>query len=210
MTFTKPLSYNLKFLRKSASLTQEAMAKKSGLSYRLYQKLEQGLGNPTLHTITKISQAFEVTISNLIQLHQIRLEHDEDQFVEKFKKFFTDSKHSAGIRTTEGHVIWGNKMLQTRLNRQQGHGLDLKKNFIGEYKTLFQFQLECERNGIILPYLSAIPDNDGKMEIKRWYPTLIHPKSGLEARMVAVYMIDPLEDTQKGYYRYCQTLLNCI
>ena len=61
------LAKNLKKFRKSAGLTQETLAQKSGVSYNAVIKLEQGMiTNPTLDTLTKIANVFNVELDELV------------------------------------------------------------------------------------------------------------------------------------------------
>lgn len=41
-------------------LTQEALAERSGLSYKFVGEVERGKGNPTLTTISKLAKALEI------------------------------------------------------------------------------------------------------------------------------------------------------
>jgi transcriptional regulator with XRE-family HTH domain len=58
----------IKKWRKKRELTQEGLARKADIPYATLAKIESGaINNPTLDTITKISQGLEVTIDNLIK-----------------------------------------------------------------------------------------------------------------------------------------------
>lgn len=47
-------------------LTQEQLAERSGLSYKFIGEVERGRGNPTLTTISRLSVALGVRISDLV------------------------------------------------------------------------------------------------------------------------------------------------
>ena len=60
------LAQGVKELRKSKGLSQEELAKKSGLSLRTIQRLENGETEPTGETIKRVSTILNVTPSELI------------------------------------------------------------------------------------------------------------------------------------------------
>ena len=60
------LSKNIKKLRKKLKLSQEDLAKKAGITYSTLIKIESGLNkNPTLETITKLAEVFNVKLDDL-------------------------------------------------------------------------------------------------------------------------------------------------
>ena len=64
---TIELATNLQKLRKDKGLTQEELAKESGVAYTTLVKLEQGiLVNPTLKILQKLADVFKITIDELI------------------------------------------------------------------------------------------------------------------------------------------------
>ncbi|HPQ44218.1 MAG TPA: helix-turn-helix transcriptional regulator [Syntrophales bacterium] len=60
----RQLGLRLKELRLNRGLRQEDL-EKWGFSYRYYGKMERGLVNPTLDTLLKLCEIFEVTLSDL-------------------------------------------------------------------------------------------------------------------------------------------------
>lgn len=61
------LSQNIRKLRKKQKLSQEAVAKKVGITYSTLAKLESGANkNPTLDTLWKIADSFEVSLDYLV------------------------------------------------------------------------------------------------------------------------------------------------
>lgn len=60
-------SHRLRKLRTEAEITQEELARKSGISVKYIQNLESSdPKNPTLETLEKIAKALDVTIANLL------------------------------------------------------------------------------------------------------------------------------------------------
>jgi len=63
------LAKNMQILRKDKGLTQEELAKESGIAYTTIVKLEQGLlDNPTLKTLQKLADVFKISIDELIKI----------------------------------------------------------------------------------------------------------------------------------------------
>jgi transcriptional regulator with XRE-family HTH domain len=60
------LAQEVKELRKGKTLSQEELAKKSGLSLRTIQRVENGETEPTGETLKRISSALDVTTNELI------------------------------------------------------------------------------------------------------------------------------------------------
>ena len=61
------LSTNIKKLRKELNLSQEQLAQRAGVTYSTLTKIEGGsIKNPTLETIKKIADAFNVCIDDLV------------------------------------------------------------------------------------------------------------------------------------------------
>lgn len=65
---------NLKELRLSFGLTQKEMADEIGTSQQAYGRLENGINSPTLRTIEKIAELFDVPISKLVSNNTIQIE----------------------------------------------------------------------------------------------------------------------------------------
>lgn len=57
---------NLKYLRKSRSLTQQELADVLGISRQGYAKYENNLGEPDISTLIKLADYFDVTVDSLI------------------------------------------------------------------------------------------------------------------------------------------------
>jgi transcriptional regulator with XRE-family HTH domain len=62
------LSEKIKELRKKKNLSQQKLATKSGLAYNTITKIEQNCAtHPTIQTIMKIADVFEISIDELIE-----------------------------------------------------------------------------------------------------------------------------------------------
>lgn len=65
------LSKTIKELRKKTGWSQQKLAEKSGLSYSVITKIEQGTSKqPTIQTIIKLANAFNVSLDNLLSRRQ--------------------------------------------------------------------------------------------------------------------------------------------
>jgi len=61
------IEQRIKQLRKKAGWSQQRLAEKSGLSYTVITKIEQGVAKrPSIQTMVKLADAFRVTIDELI------------------------------------------------------------------------------------------------------------------------------------------------
>lgn len=65
----KELEYIAEFLksrRKALGLSQEAFAKQSGLSLTLVRDIERECANPTLSTLVKLAEIFDMRVAELL------------------------------------------------------------------------------------------------------------------------------------------------
>ena len=61
------LAKSVKEYRRQKGLTQQKLAKKTGLSFNTITKIEQGIGDsPTLKTLVKLADALGVSIDELV------------------------------------------------------------------------------------------------------------------------------------------------
>ena len=63
----KRLVMRLKRLREERGLTQELLAKRSGVSHGYLARLEIGMHDPSLSTLAKLAKALKVTVGELVQ-----------------------------------------------------------------------------------------------------------------------------------------------
>jgi transcriptional regulator with XRE-family HTH domain len=66
-TLTKTLAMRLKRLRGARSLTQEQLAKRSGVSHGYLARLEVGMHDPSLSTLAKLAKALGVPVTTLLE-----------------------------------------------------------------------------------------------------------------------------------------------
>ncbi len=208
MNSTRPLGYNLKIMRLSLGKSQDAMAELCGISLRLYQGLETGKGNPTISTLNRIATTFKKTASDLLRLTIIKTELKQEDFIKKFKSEFENISVAARLQNLDGVVLWTNKTSKA-IDNITSLPLDLMENLPEHSKVLLRSQLECERRGLILPYLNSITNKDGKEIILRYYPVHIIPAQSFTPFFSAVYFTFPREDCEANYYKFCETLINC-
>lgn len=65
----KELGRNVRAVRLKNSLTQEELARKSGLTVQVISRLERGVGNPWFTTLMKISTALNVSLPKLTRFN---------------------------------------------------------------------------------------------------------------------------------------------
>jgi len=63
---TKRLAMCLKRLREERGLTQERLAKRSGVSHGYLARLEIGMHDPSLSTLAKLAKALRVSVAELV------------------------------------------------------------------------------------------------------------------------------------------------
>lgn len=63
----KRLSVRLKRLREERELTQEKLAKRSGVSHGYLARLEIGMHDPSLSTLAKLAKALKVSVAELLE-----------------------------------------------------------------------------------------------------------------------------------------------
>ena len=64
---SKILSKNLKKLRQQAGLSQDQMARKAGIPYSTYLKIENGtVPNPSIQNVLNIAEALGVSLDELV------------------------------------------------------------------------------------------------------------------------------------------------
>lgn len=64
---TKRLAMRLKRLREDCELTQEQLAKRSGVSHGYLARLEIGMHDPSMSTLVKLAKALKVTVAKLVE-----------------------------------------------------------------------------------------------------------------------------------------------
>jgi transcriptional regulator with XRE-family HTH domain len=62
----KRLAMRLKRLREERGLTQDRLAKRSGVSHGYLARLEIGMHDPSLSTLKKLAKALKVTVAELV------------------------------------------------------------------------------------------------------------------------------------------------
>jgi transcriptional regulator with XRE-family HTH domain len=63
----KRLGGRLKRLREDRGVTQQQLAKKSGLSHGYIARLEIGMHNPSLSTLAKLAKALKVSVAEFVR-----------------------------------------------------------------------------------------------------------------------------------------------
>jgi transcriptional regulator with XRE-family HTH domain len=63
----KRVAMRLKRLREERGLTQEQLAKRSGMSHGYLARLEIGMHDPSLSTLAKLAKALKVPVGELVE-----------------------------------------------------------------------------------------------------------------------------------------------
>ncbi len=211
-SFSKTLAHNLRAYRAEKGFTQNEVAKKSGISFRLYQQLESGTSNPTLQSVHALACTFEISAAQLLSLRSTRTELSAEAFVEKFAQAFENLPLGACIRTHEGVVTYYNPTAARAFGQDPTsprNPISLLEMHTGASRETLRAQLTAEKNGLAFPYINTWVDSKtGEKFILRFFPCLILPSKGTTPYYSAVYFADATHDTQNEYYRFCSKLLN--
>lgn len=63
------LATHLKNRRKQAGISQEELARQTGISLTLIRDIERRAANPTLSSLIKIAEAFDISVAELLDFH---------------------------------------------------------------------------------------------------------------------------------------------
>ena len=63
------LASHLKIRRKQAGISQEELARQTGISLTLIRDIERKAANPTLSSLAKIADAFDISIAELLDFN---------------------------------------------------------------------------------------------------------------------------------------------
>lgn len=93
---------NLKYLRKSKSITQQELADLLGISRQGYAKYENDLGEPDISTLIKLADYFDVSVDSLIG----RTSNDEILNTVKLSSFCNELLQSDNELIDKIITIW--------------------------------------------------------------------------------------------------------
>jgi len=93
---------NLKYLRKSRSITQQELADVLGISRQGYAKYENDLGEPDISTLIKLADYFDVTVDSLIG----RTSNDDILNTVKLSDFYKELYQSDNESIDKIITIW--------------------------------------------------------------------------------------------------------
>ena len=93
---------NLKYLRKSRSLTQQEIADVVGISRQGYAKYENDLGEPDISTLIKLADYFDVSVDSLIG----RTSNDAILNTVKLSSFYNELLQSDNESIDKIITIW--------------------------------------------------------------------------------------------------------
>lgn len=116
------LAQGVKDLRKRKGLSQEDLAKESGLSLRTIQRVENGESEPTGETIKRISSVLNISTDELIYWHS------DKEILRKTVKTKFEYLH-----------IYDNKLLLTKTKEVSDLVEDYSKSVNNVFKTLMVF-----------------------------------------------------------------------
>jgi transcriptional regulator with XRE-family HTH domain len=74
-----PFGAYVKRLREAHGLTQEALAVRCGLSADTIRRLEHGAFSPSLHTIRKVAQGFDLSVAQLFEGFEVEVDRQDEE-----------------------------------------------------------------------------------------------------------------------------------
>lgn len=83
----KQLGKRIKQIRKTAKLTQERLAEKTGLSIEYISRIERGIAQPSLKTIEKMVEVLNVEVRSFFDFKAPVLFRDKNQEANKKKEY---------------------------------------------------------------------------------------------------------------------------
>ena len=202
------LAYNVRLYRREMQISQQVLAQRAGLSFRLIQNVESGTTNPSLETISLLAKCFKITVSRLLELHAIQLENDDKDFLSRFESVFTSFKLAVKIRDLDGNLIWSNSAMASLTGVSITEIQTLSSI---EVRAIVKSQLQSEKRGVAFPYTIFYqhPKNSDSL-VLRFHPTLIFKKGVSLALFSAEYISDLDQDCTSNYYDFCTNLFRCI
>ena len=95
MNIQMTLGQQVRALRRQRRLTQEQLAELAGVSLQHIGEIERGQGNPTLNSLVKLSDALDISLSELFE--------NSEQY--KSEKEMRDLLHQLHLRQTELRLL---------------------------------------------------------------------------------------------------------
>ena len=205
------LSHNLRSRRQELGFSQKQFAKNVGLSYRLYQRLEAGDGNPTLGSLSNISKKFNIDLTELLRLRSLRINCPVEDFLSEFQQSFERAQFAVAVRTVDGLILWANTCtMQLHGVTPDQYPIHANDVLTPEAAKIFHEQLMCERLGIVHPYVNSAKHSDGKIVHMRYFPTLIYEKQKKTPKCTVVYLSDVHSYADEIYYHFSESLIRSV
>jgi len=117
----------LRFLRKERSLTIEALAKMSGVSFAVISKLERNQTNPGLEIVKQLSSALHISASELIAMAEVKSYEVRGQ-----DAYDSDGFHFERVVYNNAKIITVTGMAGKSLSHPEAHEDDTEIVFVRE------------------------------------------------------------------------------
>ena len=133
---------NLKKLRKSKDLTQEALADFLGMSFQAISKWERGETYPDITMLPTIASFFGVTVDSLLGTNEIENENKANEYNEEYLRLCNERKYDEAreLMKKASHEFPGNYEILSRYFAALTNNHDYKD---GEY--LISIKPEMQR-----------------------------------------------------------------
>lgn len=152
-------AHRLKWLRERASLSQQFIAEKLGISQTYYSKFESGKGQPNLETLVKLPDIFGESLDFLLGL--------TDLDSNGTKMYYELLNQRGDIRSIERTLAEDIELLDTLEEISEDRRISSilrRKRRITEKRALYQNKLNE-----LVQYLNMVPDVDlEKLDTDYW------------------------------------------
>lgn len=203
------LAYNIRERRKILGETQEYVAEKAGISYRAYQSLESGRGNPSIKTLEALASFYKLTVSRLFELTMVRTQHLHF-FALQIKKNFADAKSAVYMWDMEGTILWGNHAYREITGITDVFPFDMMRRLSPPLKEIFRCHLDAQKRGLVHPLVKIIEAKDGDRQMIRTYGIIVCEKNYSYPTINIGHASPSSSDSEAFHYDFCEKILDLI
>lgn len=184
------IANNVRWLRVKSQLTQAQMAEKIGMNYRYYQNFEGGKLNPTVETILKVADSFNVQFDWLTTFNSIYFKKNFNELLDDIGKVFDNAPFAVVVRDKEFNICYFNPYI-TKFEGYDENTLKSKKTL--EFLTrnsqeAVQTAHALQEERLVYPYqIAGLNGNSAPIHCKSFPITLVDGKKMTnKATLVAV------------------------
>jgi hypothetical protein len=164
-----------------------------------------------LSSIDRIARSVMVPLDDLLRLKRLHTARDWQDVLSELEKSFDKSKLAVGAHTLDGVILWGNRRMRALHDDLYPETpFDILNLLPTPARETFKFQVDCERRGVVQPYINVTQNKAGENLCRHYYPTNICTGRMPEPQFNVVYAASSAEDTLANYDEFCRQLLECV